>query len=74
MNKEKELIMQVKDDKETDTLYFRFDENRIIESEEIKPGVILDYDENENVVGVEFLNISQKATKEELGSIQFQTA
>ena len=29
-------------DKENDALYFRFDEHRIVESEEVEPGVILD--------------------------------
>jgi len=66
--------MRIKVDKDTDTLYFRLDENKIVESEEIKPGVILDYDEHDQVVGVEFLNISKRATVEELNSMQFQSA
>jgi len=66
--------MRIKVDKDTDTLYFRLDENRIIESEEIRPGVILDYDENDQVVGVEFLNVSKRATPAELTTMQFQTA
>ena len=66
--------MKVVLDKETDTLYFRLDEARVVESEEVKAGVILDYDENESVIGVEFLNVSKRATKEELSTMQFQTA
>ncbi len=65
--------MRIKVDKESDALYFRLYENRIVESEEVRPGVILDFDENEMVVGVEFLNISKRATKEELSTLQFQT-
>ena len=65
--------MRVKVDRESDTLYFRLDESRIVESEEVRPGVILDFDENDLVVGVEFLGISARATEEELSSIQFQT-
>ena len=42
-------------DKDSDALYFRLDESRIVDSEEIKPGVIIDYDANDLVVGVEFL-------------------
>lgn len=64
--------MKIKVDKDTDTLYFRLDENSIVESEEIKPGVILDYDDKDQVVGVEFLNVSKRATTEELTSMQFQ--
>ena len=65
--------MRIRVDKDSDALYFRLDENRIVDSEEIKPGVILDYDEKGNVVGVEFLKISSRASDDELGSIQFQT-
>ena len=66
--------MRIKIDKENDSLYFRLDESRIVESEEIRPGVILDFDENDNVVGIEFLKISTRATKEELSNLQFQTS
>jgi uncharacterized protein YuzE len=66
--------MRIKVDKDSDTLYFRLDEARIIESEEIRPGVILDYDKDDRVVGVEFLGVSARATQEELSSLQFQTA
>ncbi|HBA84273.1 MAG TPA: hypothetical protein DCZ95_09295 [Verrucomicrobia bacterium] len=66
--------MRIKVDKASDALYFRLDESRVVESEEVRPGVILDFDEKDNVVGVEFLHVSTRATKEELSSFQFQTA
>ncbi|MCK5851380.1 MAG: DUF2283 domain-containing protein [Kiritimatiellae bacterium] len=66
--------MRIKVDRDSDALYFRLDESRIVESEEVRPGVILDFDENDKVVGVEFLGISARATKEELSTMQFQTA
>lgn len=66
--------MRISVDRENDALYFRLEESRIVESEEVEPGVILDYDENECVVGVEFLGISARASAEELASIQFRTA
>ena len=47
--------------------------SKIVESEEVRPGVILDFDENDRVVGVEFLGISARATAEELSNLQFQT-
>lgn len=34
--------MKIKVDAENDALYFRLDENKIVESEEVCPGVILD--------------------------------
>lgn len=65
--------MRLKVDQQSDTLYFRLHENRIVESEEVRPGVILDFDENDRVIGVEFLGISARATKEDLTNLQFQT-
>ena len=66
--------MRIKVDRKNDVLYFRLDESRIVESEEIQPGVILDYDKDDKVVGVEFLNISSRASDDELSSIQFNAA
>ena len=65
--------MRIKVDKEADALYFRLDEQAIVESEEVRPGVILDFNDKEQVVGVEFLNISKRTSVEELSSLAFQT-
>ena len=65
--------MRIKVDKEADTLYFRLDEEAIVESEEVRPGVILDFDDKDQVIGVEFLNISKRTSAEELSSLAFQT-
>jgi len=66
--------MRIRVDRKNDALYFRLDESRIVESEEIQPGVIIDYDKNEKVVGIEFLSISLRASEDELSSIQFNAA
>lgn len=66
--------MRIKIDKDSDTLYFRLDESGVVESEEVRPGVILDFDKNDQVVGVEFLGVSARATKDELSNMQFETA
>jgi uncharacterized protein YuzE len=66
--------MRLRIDKEDDALYFRLNERAIIESEEVRPGVILDFDKDGQVVGVEFLGIKARMPDEELTSLQFQTA
>ena len=66
--------MKIRVDKENDVLYFRIDEKRIVESEEVQPGVILDYDDENRVVGIEILGISKRISPEQLSSIHFQTA
>ncbi len=66
--------MRLKVDKESDALYFRLDESAIVESEEIQPGVILDFDKEGRVAGVEFLGIKARLSEQELTSLQFQTS
>ena len=50
--------MKLKIDKESDALYFRLDESSIVESEEVEKGVILYYNKDGKVVGIELLKIS----------------
>jgi uncharacterized protein YuzE len=54
--------MRLEIDKSSDALYFRLREQKIVDSEEVQPGVILDFDENNQVVGIEFLTVSKRAT------------
>jgi uncharacterized protein YuzE len=55
--------MNIKFDKETDIVYLRFTDAEIVESDEEKPGIIIDYDKDGNVVGIEMLDASQKMKK-----------
>jgi uncharacterized protein YuzE len=59
--------------KENDALYLRLDESEIAESEEVQPGVILDFDSNNNVVGVEILALSTRVKPEMLKIVQLET-
>jgi uncharacterized protein YuzE len=52
--------MKVTYDTEVDVLRILFRDAPIEESDEDKPGVILDYDKDGNVVGIEVLNASQR--------------
>jgi uncharacterized protein YuzE len=45
--------MKVHFDPKSDALYFRLDDSRIMESEEVRPGVILDFNARKQVVGLE---------------------
>ena len=66
--------MTLKVDREADALYLRLDDSRIIESQEVSPGVVLDFNERNQVVGVEILNLSQRAPSLNCRELQFQTA
>jgi uncharacterized protein YuzE len=66
--------MKLKVDKKADALYLRLDDSKIIESEEISPGIVLDYNDQNQVVGIEILNLSTRAPHLNVGELQFQTA
>lgn len=65
--------MKLKVDKESDALYFRLDESTVVESEEVEPGVILDFNAEGKVVGIEILNLSMRVAPEQLRILQFET-
>jgi uncharacterized protein YuzE len=52
--------MRVRYDQETDILSVVFSEAPVEESDEDKPGVILDYDRDGNIVGLEVLDASKR--------------
>jgi uncharacterized protein YuzE len=52
--------MKIKYDKEVDILVIRISDEKIVDSDELKKGIILDYDANGNVVKIEILDASKK--------------
>ena len=64
--------MRIKVDLESDALYFRISEDAIEESEEINDGLIIDYDANGKVVGIEILNVKNKFKLEDLTGLKLE--
>jgi uncharacterized protein YuzE len=52
--------MKLSYDPDADSLWIRWNDLPIDESDEIEPGAILDYDKDGNVVGIEILHASKK--------------
>ena len=65
--------MKLNVDKEADALYLRLDDSAIVESEEVSPGVVLDYNESNEVVGIEMLRLSKRSSDLNLSTLQFET-
>ena len=65
--------MKLHVDKEADALHLRLDESKIIESKEVAPGIVLDYNELNEVVGVEMLYLSRRSSELNLSALEFET-
>ncbi|MGK7957450.1 MAG: DUF2283 domain-containing protein [Crocosphaera sp.] len=55
-------------DPDADAAYIRLQDSKIVDSETVASGVICDYDENDQVVGIEILSI-KKRTPDEIKSL-----
>ena len=49
--------MKIQYDNETDTIYVKLSDDRVLESQEIKKDVIVDYNDKDEIVAVEVLNV-----------------
>ena len=65
--------MKLSVDKKADALHLRLDNSPVVESEEVSPGVVLDYNESNEVVGVEMLRLSKRSSSLSLSTLQFET-
>ena len=65
--------MRLDVDSEADALYLRLDDSEIVQSEEVSPGVVLDYNEENEVVGVEMLRLSRRSPGLNLTDLHFET-
>jgi len=64
--------MRIRVDMESDALYVRFSEDPIEESEEVADGVILDYDAQGRIVGLEIVGLKKRLKVEELQTVQVE--
>ena len=65
--------MKLSIDKKADALYLKLDESEIVDTQEVLPGVVLDYNESKQVVGVEVLYLSKRTPQLDLADIRLET-
>ena len=63
--------MRIRYNEKSDALYIRFREEKYFESDEIKEGFILDYDQKGNIIGIEILDASDYLNDDELSTVHF---
>lgn len=66
--------MRIHVDEQAGALYLRLNESTVVESEEVQPGIVLDFDEDGKLVGIENLSVQERVPKADLKKIQFEFA
>ncbi len=65
--------MKLKIDQAADALYLTLSEAPASRSEEVSPGIVIDYDAEDRVVGIEMLYLSKRAPGTELQRLLFES-
>lgn len=52
--------MKIEVDQQADALYIRLRAGVVAESDEVRPGMVLDFDAQGRVLGIEMLDVSQQ--------------
>jgi len=63
--------MRISYDEKADALYIRLKETSYYVSDEVREGVLLDYDDKGNVIGIEILDAGEYLTEHELASLTY---
>lgn len=66
--------MRIHYDEKVDALYLRLDNSKVVESEEVKPGIVLDFNAKNQVVGIEVLRFKRRVRKGDLRQLKVLVA
>jgi uncharacterized protein YuzE len=66
--------MKLHYDEKSDALYLRLDDSEIVESQEVEPGVVIDFNSENQVVGLEILRVKKRVPNANLKQMQFEIA
>jgi uncharacterized protein YuzE len=65
--------MKIEYSKEADALYVNFREVYVAKSKEIEEGVVIDFDQNGHIIGIEILDVSERLMPQDLANISFES-
>jgi len=65
--------LKIKIDRKADALYFALDDSPVMESDEVSPGIIIDYNEQNEIVGIEILHLSKRSPRLKPTALEFET-
>ena len=62
--------IRIRYDADVDALHIQLGNSRIIESDEVKPGIIFDFNAKKDVVGIEILDLKRRLSKADLKQLK----
>ena len=65
--------MKLKVDHQADALYLTLGDESAFESEEVSPGIIVDFDQSGRAVGIEMLHMSKRAAPADINRLLFES-
>ncbi len=64
--------MKIEYSKKADALYVYFKEKYVNTSKEVEEGIILDFDDNNQIIGIEILDATERFGKSDIANINIE--
>jgi uncharacterized protein YuzE len=64
--------MKLEYDSQVDAAYIRLSKAEVSDSEEVRPGVVVDYDAQDRVVGIEILHVRKERPDIDLDHLELE--
>jgi uncharacterized protein YuzE len=66
--------MRLHYDEKADALYLRLDDSKIEASQEVQPGIVLDFNAQNQVVAIEVLRLKERFPSADVKRLRFEVA
>jgi len=66
--------MKLTYDSQVDAAYIKLGEAEVADSEEVRPGIVVDYDAQDRVVGIEILHVRKERPDINLDHLELESA